>query len=845
MSQENTPSPEIEISSLEPRILLSATWVDAPDDQVEEEKVDGNADTTTGQFEDDDVDAALFDHDDADERTKLKLKGGTVSEDAAGGTLVGRLSVSGMGSPKDVRYAVVDEASNFEVEGDRLLVKDGAKLDFEERSSCELTIRVTDGDGNSLDKTVTIKLTDGEERTGGTKSNDKLHGSPTQDAMLGRAGNGMLRGAGVEHVIRDGEGADLIDGGEGNDWVSYRTSDEGGQVDLATGKSSGGEAAADTIRHVERVIGSQHDDALSGDDQANTLLGSAGNDESSAADGSDLVYVGGTNHVVDVGQGDDRVYVWTGDAKIALGEGDNIVKSLRAGDLAVDAGTGNDRMKTGAGDDQIAGEGDDTINATGELTVARGDGLDIESASFHEIIVRVTNSNGRIFEKTVTVEAEDVDERIIGTELRDDLTGTVQDDVMLGLDGNDTRQGGDGDDQMYGAAGLDNVRGGESTDELRGEAGNDFLPEGNGADLTDGGEGVDWALYQNSSEAIQVLTTGEASGGDAEGDTLRHVEEVMGAQYDDVLMGDDRATYTVTDGNGHTSEAVMTSQVAPVADRPTLEVTDISTPAGETIDLGIVVQTMDVDGSEEARVVIQGLPAEAKASIGTRLPDGGVSLSAEEVSQLRVTLPDDYVGDLPLRVVAISEESDASEVRVVREMQLKVGMLPTQDSTESVPDEEDEETPHASRIDLDSSLRAVEESIRSVLADDEETDPLPEPDGFAEDTEETLAVRPPAPAAAPDLTFEEEIRIPNHPELTDWEEFDFGSVQEIVDDLDNNDDTPRAVATEHQMDLGESDAPSELTDDRNVADSSQASWLWGLIRAYGGVRNANPTDRDK
>lgn len=57
-----------------------------------------------------------------------------------------------------------------------------------------------------------------------------------------------------------------------------------------------------------------------------------------------------------------------------------------------------------------------------------------------------------------------------------------------------------------------------------------------------GGDGVDTASFEASAAGVTVnLATGEASGGDAEGDVLSNIENITGSGFADVLTGDGAA----------------------------------------------------------------------------------------------------------------------------------------------------------------------------------------------------------------------------------------------------------------------------------------------------------------
>ncbi len=75
------------------------------------------------------------------------------------------------------------------------------------------------------------------------------------------------------------------------DTVTYENSDAGVTVDLspATDTASGGHAAGDTIEKFENVIGSEHDDELTGDSGPNDLQGRGGGDELTGGAGDDTL----------------------------------------------------------------------------------------------------------------------------------------------------------------------------------------------------------------------------------------------------------------------------------------------------------------------------------------------------------------------------------------------------------------------------------------------------------------------------------------------------------------------------------------------------------------------------
>ena len=82
------------------------------------------------------------------------------------------------------------------------------------------------------------------------------------------------------------------------------------------------------------------------------------------------------------------------------------------------------------------------------------------------------------------------------------------------------------------------LEGGSGNDLLVGGSGNDFFQGGGGTDAIAGGGGNDTASYRSSALAVGVnLATGLGSGGDAVGDTLTGIENVLGSDQGDILTG--------------------------------------------------------------------------------------------------------------------------------------------------------------------------------------------------------------------------------------------------------------------------------------------------------------------
>jgi len=144
-----------------------------------------------------------------------------------------------------------------------------------------------------------------------------------------------------------------------------------------------------------------------------------------------------------------------------------------------------------------------------------------------------------------TASTEDI---IYGGDGDDHINGFDQDDVLYGEDGNDWLWGAQGNDILIGGKGDDRLSGVFGDDILSGGSGDDRLDGGEGADDLLGGSGSDTAIY-NISDAVSIsLLTGYAAGGDAEGDTLDSIENLVGSKHGDNLSGNNERN--VIEGGG-------------------------------------------------------------------------------------------------------------------------------------------------------------------------------------------------------------------------------------------------------------------------------------------------------
>lgn len=173
----------------------------------------------------------------------------------------------------------------------------------------------------------------GNDLLDGGTGNDKLDGGIGNDKLFGGDGNDTLLGGDGNDYFVGGAGYDKMVGGAGHDTADYSTSTHGVYLDMSDGNFGGN----DDISGIEDFIGSNFDDDVDGNDDANLMKGGAGNDN---------LWGGAGNDTILGGEGDDYLFG---------GLGANMV----------DGGNGNDHIHAGAGnynDVVTGGAGADTFH---------------------------------------------------------------------------------------------------------------------------------------------------------------------------------------------------------------------------------------------------------------------------------------------------------------------------------------------------------------------------------------------------------------------------------------------------------------------------------------------------
>ena len=401
-----------------------------------------------------------------------------------------------------------------------------------------------------------------------SSGHDKLSGTDNGEMIMGLGGNDSLYGGGGDDTLEGGEGDDLLVGGLGadtlkggtnsaennGDTISYKYSMAGVTINLTDGTAAGGDADGDTLVDmdgdaIEHVIGSEHDDVLTGSRVANSLWGLGGNDELDGLRGMDNLYGG---------SGDDNL----------------------------DGGRGDDTLEGGYGADVLTGgDGSDTASYAGSMM-----GVTVR---LHNSKFMGGDAKGDSFGARVAATYTDMDDEEQEVMLPDimHLTGSANADILAGDFRNNEINGGGGDDKIYGgpdpsnldpmargdATNVDTLMGGGGNDMIWGGAGNDTLDGGAGNDMLQGGPGNDDmkggagsdTIYADADDTVidgygvandpdttedesvedamdtDTLSYAMVDNDDDEGitvvlaaGTITNIENIIGSIYDDDLTGD-------------------------------------------------------------------------------------------------------------------------------------------------------------------------------------------------------------------------------------------------------------------------------------------------------------------
>ena len=218
----------------------------------------------------------------------------------------------------------------------------------------------------------------------GKEGSDILHGQRGNDTLIGGLGDDTLAGGRGDDILVGRAGSDWLTGGKGIDTAIYRDSTEAVTVNLSGDAGSGGSAAGDILRHIENLVGSDHNDTLNGDDQKNVIKGGAGNDTINGGGWSDKLIGNEGDDIISGDAGADRLSGSKGNDQLSGGNGLDKLGGGK-GDDTLDGGHGNDRLNGGDGADTfILNAANKGVDRVMDFSVADGDKIRIDTATGSE-----------------------------------------------------------------------------------------------------------------------------------------------------------------------------------------------------------------------------------------------------------------------------------------------------------------------------------------------------------------------------------------------------------------------------------------------------------------------------
>ncbi len=403
----------------------------------------------SGQFSTADVSVTVSNTEDAP--VDIVVTGGTVTENAAAGTVVATLatvdpdnSANGINDPL-FTYSLADNfGGRFQIVGNEIRISNGALLDFETGPNVfNLAVTTNDNHGGSYAETVTVDVTDVDEAPINVRLGGALSASLLETAANGTFVGGLLsaldpEGAAVRIALADDAGGrfKIVTDAAGyhlavaeNLLIDHQSNDAGRTyaVQVAAIDASGQR----TVQSVSITATGVAENRVTGTAANNTLNGTAGNDLIDGLAGRDTMNGSAGNNSYVVDNSGDKV---TNEAGGAAGGRDTVYTSLASLDMG---GFGNVENLVYTGTAAFSGK----LNNVG---------------------------------------------------------GTA-----IGGSGNDQLQGGNGADTLEGRSGNDTLSGGN---------GNDLLIGGTGNDVLNGGGGSDTFVFALGSGSDTIQSFGDVAG---------------------------------------------------------------------------------------------------------------------------------------------------------------------------------------------------------------------------------------------------------------------------------------------------------------------------------------------
>jgi Ca2+-binding RTX toxin-like protein len=382
-------------------------------------------------------------------------------------------------------------------------------------------------------------------------------GANVESGRILATGAANITGNALANTLYAGVGDNVLDGGSGIDTVSYADATAAVTFSLAstTAQATGG-SGSDTLAGIENLAGSNYNDKLTGNAQANVLDGGTGADTLTGGLGNDTYYVDSPDDVVVEGAGGGTDTVVSTLADYVMGAEVESGRIVATGTASITGNALANLLYAGAGDNILNG-------GSGSDTVSYADAKAAVTVSLAITTAQATGGSGT--DTLASIES------LAGSNYNDRLTGNTVSNVLDGGTGADTMAGGLGNDTYYvdnaGDVVVEAAGGGTDTvnstlaaytlgaevesgrilatgaANITGNALANTLYAGAGNNVLDGGSGIDTVSYADAKSAVTAslaITTAQATGGSGT-DTLASIENLAGSNYNDRLTGNAQA----------------------------------------------------------------------------------------------------------------------------------------------------------------------------------------------------------------------------------------------------------------------------------------------------------------
>ncbi|WP_181702018.1 cadherin domain-containing protein [Chthonobacter albigriseus] len=460
----------------------------------------------------------------------MALSADTVAENAANGTVVGKVTTVDPDEGSSFAYTLLDNAGGrFAIDPatGKITVSDAALIDAEQATSHSVTVEVSDG-VNTTTQTFTISVSDVGEALVLTAGNDSfvdtgvaelsIDGLAGDDTISGGAGaNMILGGAGNDSIVATA-GGDTLDGGADTDTISFAAASSALTFDLSDGsaQNTGSDFGAVTASGFENIVGGSGSDSLLGSGAANVIDAGAGDDTVDGAGGDDTLVGGSGTDTLSFASASNGVVVsiattaaqdtsafsgWmsasAGVGSITVSGFENLIGSAYGDSLRGD--TGSNLVQGGAGDDYIG-------SSSGADTIDGGDGSDWFTLGMVGTPGTVVNlQTGQAILADGSLQSLISIENVRGSNYADQLIGN------------------DGDNIFHGSTARNASNQAVLTDTIDGGAGIDTL---------------DWSTLSHVGVSVDLSVSTLQNNNQVGGLIVTNVENLVGSNFNDTLRGD-------------------------------------------------------------------------------------------------------------------------------------------------------------------------------------------------------------------------------------------------------------------------------------------------------------------